>query len=113
MNWEKLNSTEQVEQIKTDSIEKPVIIFKHSNRCSISRMILDRLTRSWNEEEMKNSDFYFLDLISYRDLSNTIAREFHVMHESPQIIIIKEGKAVYNNSHMGIDYKEISKQIKN
>ena len=112
MNWEKLTNASQLNQIKTDSTEKPIIIFKHSTSCSISRMVLDRLTRNWKDEEMKSADFYFLDLLSYRDISNQIAHDFGVRHESPQVIIIKEGKAVYNNSHMGVDYNEISKQIR-
>jgi bacillithiol system protein YtxJ len=112
MNWEKLTDASQLNQIKTDSTEKPIIIFKHSTSCSISRMVLDRLTRNWKDEEMKSADFYFLDLLSYRDISNQIAYDFGVRHESPQVIIIKEGKAIYNNSHMGVDYNEISKQIR-
>jgi len=113
MNWEKLTNHTQLDQLKTDSNEKPVIIFKHSTSCSISRMVLDRLSRNWNDEEMKSADFYFLDLLSYRDISNKIASDFGVVHESPQVIIIKSGKAVYNNSHMAVDYKEISIQIRN
>ncbi|HMQ00575.1 MAG TPA: bacillithiol system redox-active protein YtxJ [Cyclobacteriaceae bacterium] len=113
MNWENLNSTSQLDQIKSDSAHKPVIIFKHSTRCSISRMVLDRLQRNWNDEEMQHVDFYFLDLLSYRDISNKIAQEFKVVHESPQVIIIKDSKPVYDNSHMGIDYQSIKAQVKN
>ena len=113
MNWERLNKSEQLEQIKIDSKQKPVIIFKHSTSCSISRMVLDRLERNWNVDEMKGANCYLLDLHSYRGISNKIAEEFHVVHESPQVLIIKNGNAVYTNSHMGISYKELVEQIKN
>lgn len=76
-------------------------------------MALDRLQRSWSEEEMKNLKPYYLDLISYRDISNHIAQEFGVDHQSPQVIVIKNGEAVYDNSHMGINYEELKAFSKN
>lgn len=111
MDWKRLESLEQLAQIKQESQEKPVLIFKHSSRCSISSIAWDRLKRNWKSEDSERISPYFLDLISYREISNTIAREFEVYHESPQIILIKEGKAVYDTSHMGINYHDIMKRI--
>lgn len=108
MNWEILTSPEQLEAIRQESASKPVMIFKHSTRCSISRMVLDRLERNWDVKDMEpRVKPYFLDLISYRQVSNQIAELFDVEHESPQVLIIRNGQSIYDNSHMGIDYQSI------
>lgn len=111
MNWEKIVNVGQLEDLKKQSEEKPVLIFKHSNRCSISSMAFDRLKRNWKDSDFEKVSPYFLDLINYRDISNQIAQEFGVYHQSPQIILIKNGKAVYDNSHMGISYGEIMRKV--
>ncbi|HEY5748286.1 MAG TPA: bacillithiol system redox-active protein YtxJ [Chryseolinea sp.] len=113
MKWSELKSPQQVDQILEESKEKAVLIFKHSTRCSVSRMALDRLERNWNESEMGHLKPYFLDLINYRDISNRIADQFQVEHESPQVLIIEKGAAVYDESHMGIDYRAIRDALKN
>ena len=66
------------------------------------------------ENEFNSSDKvtpYFLDLIAHRDISNEIANRFGVTHQSPQLILIKEGKAVYNVSHSDIDAEELDKKV--
>jgi bacillithiol system protein YtxJ len=113
MNWNELNTVSQLEQIREESKEKPVVIFKHSTRCSTSRMVLDRLERNWKPEELGHVKAYFLDLISYREVSNQIAEQFDIEHESPQLLIISDGKAVYDRSHLGIDYHQIREELKN
>ena len=106
MNWNVLDSESQIEELKKDSFHQPVVIFKHSTRCAISSLALDRL-----ENAGKNGDDrftpYFLDLIRYRHISDQIAREFDVFHESPQLIMLRDGKAVYHNSHLGISYGDL------
>lgn len=109
--WKNLESKEQLDELLNKSSEKPVVIFKHSTRCSISSMALNRLQREWNKEEMKPVDFYYLDLISYRDISNKIAEKLNVDHQSPQLIIIKNGKATFHTSHMGVTYQELKNNI--
>lgn len=114
MNWEKLTSLDQLEAIRKESADRPVLIFKHSTRCSISRMVLERLERNWDVQEMDSHvKPYFLDLISYRQISNQIAALFEVEHESPQILIIRDGASVYDRSHMAIDYQQIRSTVKN
>ncbi len=108
MNWIQLNSPNQLAEIKEKSKQKPQVIFKHSTRCSISSMAKGRLERSSAPDD---ADFYFLDLISYRDISNKIAKDFHVFHESPQIIVIKNGECVYDESHGSITMDEIKEQV--
>jgi bacillithiol system protein YtxJ len=109
MNWNQLNTNDQIADIITASETHPILIFKHSTRCSISSMAESRLNRSWKPSEVSSMELYHLDLISYRDLSNEIATTFKVPHESPQILIISEGKCIYNNSHMGISFHEIKR----
>ncbi len=111
MNWENLQNISQLEEIKRMSDTKPVLIFKHSTRCSISSMAWDRMRRNWKDSDTEKVTPYYLDLISYRDVSNAVATEFGIRHESPQVILIKNGEAVYDNSHMGINYQEIIKLV--
>lgn len=108
MNWIPLRSNEDLEQIIHLSEEKPQVIFKHSTSCSISSVAKNRLEKAIAPEE---TPFYYLDLLSYRSLSKSIAERFSVEHESPQILVIKEGKCVYDESHMGIDMEEIKDQL--
>lgn len=111
MNWNYLERPEQLNDIVTESADNTVLIFKHSTRCNISRATLDRLERNWKDAEVPNVKPYFLDLLSHRNISNAIAEQFHVEHESPQVLIIRNGKSVYDNSHYGIDFNEIRKQV--
>lgn len=111
MNWNYLEHPEQLNDIVTESADNTILIFKHSTRCNISRATLDRLERNWKDAEVSNVKPYFLDLLSHRNISNAIAEQFHVEHESPQVLIIRNGKSVYDNSHYGIDFNEIRKQV--
>lgn len=113
MKWIELNSPAQLTELKKESSQSPVLIFKHSRRCNISRASLDRLERNWNEQEMQQIKPYFLDLLSYREISNQVAETFHVEHESPQILLIKDGQSVLDLSHFEIEYDQIKSAIKN
>lgn len=111
MNWKKLSALENLEEIKSKSFDIPILIFKHSTRCSVSSMVLNRLERSWKDDEMQNVEVYFLDLIANRNVSNQIESIFGISHESPQALLISSGKCIYDASHMGISYKELKNQI--
>jgi len=95
MNWLKLESIDQLRTIREKSKESSILIFKHSTTCSISRTALDRLERNWKEEEMNDVKPFYLDLLKHRDISRQIADEFLVEHQSPQILLIENGHAVY------------------
>lgn len=112
MNWTSLTSIENLKDLNEASNQKMVLLFKHSRTCSISAAALGRLERSWEEENSKKLDLFFLDLITHRDISNQIAQDYGVMHESPQVLLIKDGKAVYNESHFGISLKDLLEQVK-
>lgn len=112
MNWNYLESPEQLNDIARESTDKDILIFKHSTRCNISRATLDRLERNWKDAEVPNVKPYFLDLLSHRNISNAIADQFHVEHQSPQVLIIRNGKSVYDDSHYGIDFNTIREKVK-
>lgn len=107
MNWIPLTSEEQIVSIKNASFSRPQVIFKHSTRCSTSSMVLNRLDRS---DAPAAIDFYFLDLLSYRSVSSHIAELFSVHHESPQVLVIKNGECIYDESHMAISIDDITEQ---
>ena len=108
MNWTNLESLEQLNEIKSSS--QPSLIFKHSTRCSISMMAKKRFELDWDTLP-ENTSLYFLDLIRYREISNAIAEVFHVHHESPQLLLIKEGECVYDASHGEISAEEAAEQL--
>ena len=84
---------------------EPILIFKHSTRCSISSLALNRI--EYNDNKKVINHCYFLDLLSYRDISNKIAKDFNVTHESPQVLVIKNEKCIYHASHYNISWDNI------
>lgn len=107
MNWTEITNAAQLSAVKDLSKAKPQLIFKHSTRCSISSMAKSRLERGSAPEGI---DFYYLDLIKHRDISQQVAATFDVSHESPQVLLIKNGECVYDESHSGITMDEIVEQ---
>jgi len=112
MNWNYLENLDQLKDLAEESNEKNILIFKHSTRCSTSRMVLDRLERSWNSEHL-NVKPYFLDLLSYREISNALSQHYQTEHESPQVLIIRQNKSVFECSHFNIDLQNIKRNLKN
>ncbi len=109
VGWRSLTDLGQLNEIIDLSTEKPVVIFKHSTRCSISRMVLKQFENEFDFNEKVVS--FLLDLIEYRNISNEIASRFGVQHQSPQIILICDGKAVYNASHESIEAAKLVKYL--
>ncbi|HEX8040658.1 MAG TPA: bacillithiol system redox-active protein YtxJ [Chryseosolibacter sp.] len=107
MDWITLKDLKQLDEIRAQSKEQPVLIYKHSSRCSISRTAFDRLERKWDSGAVAGMKRYFLDLISYREVSNQIAEQFLVEHQSPQILVIKDGQSILDLSHYEIDFEHI------
>jgi len=107
MNWNILNDYNQVQNLVEASHLKPQAIFKHSTRCSISVMAKSRLERSEFPEQIQ---FHYLDLLQYRDISNKIAEQFGVYHQSPQILLIKNGECIFEETHSAISMDEIIEQ---
>ncbi|MBE99605.1 bacillithiol system redox-active protein YtxJ [Flavobacterium coralii] len=110
LKWNELTEIQQLESIAAESYDVPVLVFKHSTRCSISRMALRNFEREYAIEEGKLKP-YFLDLLEHRDISNEIAAKFGVTHQSPQVVLIKDGKAVYDASHSDIEAEDIKSRL--
>lgn len=109
MNWNKLTSDAQLVDIKNESAEQPVLIFKHSTTCSISAMALSRMERNWSDQ--LGIKPYYLDLLANRPISNRIENEFGVAHESPQVLLIRNGECVYDASHMAISFASLQRAV--
>ena len=107
--WQHLTHISQLEIITADSETTPAIIFKHSTRCSISRMALKQFENQYNPDMEVTP--YFLDLLAHRDVSNAIAEKFNVMHQSPQLLLIKNGKSIYDASHSDIDAETLKGKV--
>lgn len=105
MNWKQLTDFQQLKQLTEASYQDPVLFFKHSTRCSLSVMALNRFERDWNNMTV---DFYFLDLLNYREIPNQISILFEIEHQSPQVLLIKDGACVYHASHNSIDARIIN-----
>lgn len=108
MSWQRLEQFSQLGSIVQASAKRPQLVFKHSTRCSISaaakyklEMELDGLSEVY--------DLHFLDLLANRDLSRMVAERFDVVHQSPQVIVVKGGRATFTASHYDIDAEELQK----
>ena len=104
MNWIQLTDEGQIQEIISKSTDKPQVIFKHSTRCSISAVAFQRLQKAKQPEGIH---FYYLDLMAHRSLSNKVSEVFKVHHESPQVLLIRDGKCVFDESHLGISMNDI------
>ena len=110
MNWLPLTSEQQFRDLLIESNDHSLAVFKHSTRCSVSLMAKRSLEFSW-QSVAGGMPVYLLDLIQYRDISNLIAETLNVTHQSPQLIIIKNGKTVYHASHSAIDAQEAVESV--
>ncbi len=108
MNWLSLTTEQQLEEIDKLSFDpeiKGILLFKHSTRCSISSMALSRLERNLNGSD--NLPVYLLDLLDYRSVSRHVAEKYNIIHESPQVLLIKKGRCIYTASHSEINAADI------
>jgi bacillithiol system protein YtxJ len=108
MNWISLTTEMQLKQVIENSYQQAQVIFKHSTTCSISKVALRRLETA---EAPEGYNFYYLDLLSFRPISNLVASLLKVHHESPQVLIIKNGECIYDESHMAIQMDDIKEQL--
>ena len=106
MKCYKLDSLETLSEIIKESFDSPIVLFKHSTRCSISSLVLGKIT-----SQLKNVDMFILDIIAHRDISDKVAQQLNVIHQSPQLFIIYQGKCYYNTSHFGIKAAVVQKQL--
>ncbi|MCK0159790.1 bacillithiol system redox-active protein YtxJ [Allomuricauda sp. F6463D] len=107
--WVQLESQAQLEEIKENSKNKTQIIFKHSSTCGISRMVLNMFTKSYDTQ--LDIVPHFLTIQSHRAISNAIAEEFGVRHESPQLLVIKNKEVVFHTSHGAISDTDLKEYL--
>ncbi|NQX85525.1 MAG: bacillithiol system redox-active protein YtxJ [Flavobacteriaceae bacterium] len=100
--WISLTTMQQISDIVERSKMKPQVVFKHSTRCGISKMVINQFIESYEFEE-GDLDLYYLDLLNYRDISNEVGYKFQVLHQSPQLLVIKNGLVVTHESHGAIN----------
>lgn len=105
--WQALNTVNQLDEIIKRSKTKTQFVFKHSTRCGISRMVMNQFIEAYDLDT--NADLYYLDLLSFRNVSDEIGYKFQVMHQSPQLLIIKNGVTVAHASHGAINGIDIKK----
>jgi bacillithiol system protein YtxJ len=110
VKWTPLTAADQIYSAFDADKQRPTLLFKHSTRCSISAMALNRFESEWNQD--LDCDLLFLDLLKHRDLSNRIAEVSGIQHESPQAILVVSGKVVYNASHNAISATQIEAILK-
>lgn len=110
VNWIPLTSLAQLEEIKEQSKGETVLIFKHSTRCGISSMVIKRFEQLF-DESMQQVKVYYLDLLSYRNISDEVGYTFQVMHQSPQLLIVKNETAVFHTSHYDITAVNLQQYI--
>jgi len=108
--WIPLNTLAQLNYITEKSKTKTQFIFKHSTRCGISRMVMSQFVDSYELSE-KVADLYYLDLLNYRDVSSEVGYKFQIMHESPQMLVIKNGTVVAHASHGAINAMQFEEYI--
>lgn len=109
MKWNELTSTTDVQALSERSKTTPCLIFKHSTRCSISSMAKSRLEMGWDIPAAE-MEVWLLDLIQFREVSNFIAAEFGVQHQSPQALLIEDGECVFDASHLAIRVDDLRRQ---
>ncbi|MGR7814598.1 bacillithiol system redox-active protein YtxJ [Lacinutrix undariae] len=107
--WIGLTTVDQLLQISQKSKTKTQVIFKHSTRCGISKMVMNQFVDAYDVDI--NLDLYYLDLLNFRDVSNEAGYTFQVLHQSPQLIVIKNGVAVAHANHGGINEIDLSKYV--
>ncbi len=110
LSWTPLISIEEINNIKEISKIQSILIFKHSTRCGISRMVMKQFESLFNEEN-KHLKVYYLDLLNFREVSSKLSEVFQVIHQSPQLLVVKNGISVYNESHYEITKVNLSKYI--
>jgi len=101
LNWKAMNDSIQIDHAIEVSNEKPVVIFKHSTRCGISRMVLNQFQNNAEFDEDRVLLLY-LDLLAHRDISDNISERFGILHQSPQMLILKDEEIVHHSSHSAI-----------
>ena len=108
MEFQSLESLEQLDEIVVSKGNS--IIFKHNTTCPISRNAKRKLQED-GDLLPDNTPVFLVDLIANREISNAVANKLNVKHESPQLLVIKDGKCTYNESLFNISVEETAQAL--
>ena len=111
IHWKELKTAEQLSRLLLNSKNFPVVIFKHSTRCATSSVALSRIERDWNDDA-REIQFYYLDVIACRELSLQVAETLGIAHQSPQLLLVRNGKCIYDASHLFISMEAAMRHLK-
>lgn len=107
MEWNNLTDASQLDELDGMSAIMPVLVYKHSARCNICNAVMNRLERSWSREDSERLRPHFVDVLRNREVSTAIAERYGITHESPQALVIRNGRCIYSSSHMDIRYQDL------
>lgn len=110
LEWRDLQTSGDLRTLIQQSHDTPVVIFKHSTRCGASAIVKRRLEEDWDFQD-DDVDIYLLDLIAHGELSNEVAKTFGIRHRSPQVLVIKDGRSIFDASHGDVSAKTIGQAL--
>lgn len=105
IEWMNIKTTDQYEELIRESFKKPLIIFKHSRSCGFSAMALRKFEKDFHTTNEIN--LTMVNVRVDRKISNFIAEQHQITHESPQLLFIKNGEVLYHASHSYINANEV------
>jgi monothiol bacilliredoxin len=111
MTWQYLETLPQLQQIDELSFSEPVLVYKHSTRCGICTAVKNELDEKLQKESDEKFKIFFLDLLRHRDISTAIEKKYDVKHQSPQVLIIRDGKCIYSATHYDINYQSLKRIV--
>ena len=111
MKWNTITKLEHLNEIREDSFNKPVLIFKNSLNCNVSADALDLIEENWKTDDELMIKPYLVDVIKNRPLSMQIAEDYNIKHQSPQVLLIKNGECIYSKTHWNISYEELKETV--
>jgi bacillithiol system protein YtxJ len=100
----------QLDQLLTESQHRPILLFKHSFTCGVSAEALDEIIEHLNAHAL-DAGYAIVTVQTHREISNEVAVRLGVRHQSPQAIVIKDGRAVWTASHFRVNAAEIRKAL--
>ena len=102
--FNEIHTTDELDALIEQSGEKPIVLFKHSTTCPISHGV-------YKEVSNADADINLIVVQNSRNVSTAVAEKTGIRHESPQALILKNGKVVYHASHYDVTANDINSEI--
>jgi bacillithiol system protein YtxJ len=105
-----LEHVDELRRLIAESESRPVLVFKHSHTCGVSWEALEEIVAHLNERESETStrrtrsaaQYAMVTVQTHRAVSNAIAQKLGVRHETPQALLIRDGRVVWSASHFRV-----------